>query len=158
MSGALVPPLLAEAIVQFPTTAATGLGPETLRWMQTNWTASGPVPLLDVAFVALQSLLVIGIALFLARLSMDPVRTAGELERHNVLVPGIPAGDATARYLDGRLFRLALIGGVFLALTSAVVPAIAVQVTGLRGEAALDGFAVVLLTSLIASAIGRTEG
>ena len=55
-------------------------------------------------------------AFFYTALTFDPKEIAENLQKQNAIVPGVRPGDQTAKYIDGVVSKLTLVGAIYLAL------------------------------------------
>jgi len=156
-SGILVPAVLANVLVQLPALLADDLSssPSTAvdhvaALVAAGWRPDGPLLAVDAIHLAVHAALVVALAVFLARTWMDPSTIADQLRRFGATLPGIRPGRPTAEHLGRVLTRLSFAGGVCLAFAVVVAPVLAAWTTGIpTGEAAFDGFAIVLATGTV---------
>ena len=55
-------------------------------------------------------------AFFYTALTFDPKEIAENLKKQGAFVPGIRPGQQTARYIDGVVSKLTLVGAIYLAI------------------------------------------
>lgn len=141
MSGILRPPVFANAILFTPVVVANyyaASNPGVTRWLYDVVTPYGPNPWIDGLYVAINSLLLIGIVYFIV---IGDFRRAG-----------------TPTELMAHIYRLTLIGGIFLAGTAVVVPVLDHLATHAAGTVIpLSGFDAVLIVALILAIVGGVE-
>ena len=113
MSG-VIPPIFASSIILFPATLAGWLGSaEGMGWLQDIAAYISPG---QPVYMAAYALLIIFFAFFYTALMFDPKDTAENLKKSGAFVPGIRPGDQTAKYIDGILGKLTLVGAVYITL------------------------------------------
>jgi preprotein translocase subunit SecY len=114
----VIPPIFASSLLVFPTTiaqfsdaSATGDGPMAVvtRWIQDNLSAGGLW--YNLIYVAL----IIFFAFFYTAIVINPDDVADNLKRQGGAIPGVRPGHNTARYIDGVLSRLTLVGALYIA-------------------------------------------
>ena len=92
-----------------------------------EWAARMSHSLQDITswpFNVIFSLLIIVFTFFYTAITVSPAKIAEDMKRTNSFVPGVPSGNATARFFDDLLDRITLPGAVFLAMI-AVLPSFA---------------------------------
>ncbi len=113
----VIPPIFASSIILFPASLVGFFGTEQaggvsgfLRDVSTAMQPGQPV----------YTLLYVGMILFFAffytALTFDPKEIAENLKKQGALVPGIRPGQQTAKYIDGVVSKLTLVGAIYLAL------------------------------------------
>jgi preprotein translocase subunit SecY len=150
MTGVLLPTFMANGVIAAPAIVAGYLEPVPQQWIKTYWQPTGPNVLADAVYVTAHMLLVIALVYFLLTIYGNARGIASNLKLHSARIPGVPAGEPTARYLGRILTRLTLIGALFLALAVAVVPVVAAWATPTpRSEAHFNAFGLVLLVAVL---------
>jgi preprotein translocase subunit SecY len=110
----VIPPIFASSIILFPTTLGRWLSESAgLSWI--GWISSALSPGQPL-YVALYAALIIFFSFFYTALVFDSNETADNLKRSGAFIPGIRPGVYTARYIDGVLTRLTLIGALYITL------------------------------------------
>ncbi len=110
----VIPPIFASSIILFPATLAGWFGgdPEgPMGWMQDIATMLSPG---QPVYVLLYALAIIFFCFFYTALMFNPKETADNLKRSGAFIPGIRPGEQTAKYIDGILGRLTLVGAVYI--------------------------------------------
>ncbi len=108
----VIPPIFASSIILFPATLGGWFGSiEGMGWMQDIATTLSPGQPLYVMFYALA---IIFFCFFYTALMFNPKDTADNLKKSGAFIPGIRPGDQTARYIDGIMSRLTLIGAIYI--------------------------------------------
>ena len=113
----VIPPIFASSIILFPASlvgffgndSATGVA-GVLRDISTMM-APGEV-LYTVIYVGM----ILFFAFFYTALVFDPKEIAENLKKQGAFVPGIRPGQQTARYIDGVVSKLTLVGAFYLAI------------------------------------------
>lgn len=112
----VIPPIFASSILLFPSTigkwfgAAPGMG-----WLSDIGLAlSPPQPLYLITFSAA----VFFFCFFYTAIVFNPKDTAENLKKSGAFIPGIRPGEQTAKYIDGVMSRLTLVGAVYITLVS----------------------------------------
>jgi preprotein translocase subunit SecY len=65
-------------------------------------------------YIAFYAAAIIFFCFFYTALIFDARDTAENLKKHGALVPGIRPGEQTARYIDGVMSRLTLVGSLYI--------------------------------------------
>ena len=115
MSG-VIPPIFASSILLFPSTIGTWFGStEGLGWMSNLglWLAPGQ-PLYMIVY----AILIFVFCFFYTALVFNPKDTADNLQRSGAFIPGIRPGEQTARYIEGVMERLTMVGAVYITAVS----------------------------------------
>lgn len=113
MSG-VIPAIFASSIIVFPVTLAQWFGEiKGLEWLNLiNVSLQQGQPLHMILFAA-------GIIFFsflFTALIFNPKETADNLKKSGAFIPGIRPGEQTAKFIDGVMTKLTLIGAVYVAL------------------------------------------
>ncbi len=110
----VIPPIFASSIILFPTTLGRWLSETAgLSWM--GWFSSALSPGQPL-YVVLYAGLIVFFSFFYTALVFDSNETADNLKRSGAFIPGIRPGIYTARYIDGVLMRLTLIGALYITI------------------------------------------
>jgi preprotein translocase subunit SecY len=111
MSG-VIPPIFASSIILFPTTIASWFGDSRdiglLRDIVGYLSPGQPI------YILIYATAIIFFAFVYTALVFDARETAENLKKHGALIPGIRPGDQTARYIDGVMSRLTLVGAIYI--------------------------------------------
>ena len=124
----VMPIIFANSIVAIPATIASFTGSD--GWLATfvnNWFNYNKWPYLVVFFV-----LLIAFAYFYIAISFNPIEVANNIKNNGGAIPGIRSGRPTVEYITKILYRITLVGALFVAII-AVVPMLAVVI-----ETAID--------------------
>jgi len=108
----VIPPIFATSILLFPASLGQWFGEtEYTGWLQDMALALSPgQPLYVILFAAG----VVFFCYFYTAIMFNPKDVAENLKKSGAFVPGIRPGDQTAKYIDGVLGRLTLIGAVYI--------------------------------------------
>lgn len=104
----VIPPIFASSLLMFPLTVAQFVqNPVTQRIAE----ILNP---LSALYNILYFVLIIFFAFFYTGIIFNPYDIAENLQKAGAFIPGIRPGENTARFLDGIITRLTLIGGIYL--------------------------------------------
>ncbi len=109
----VIPAIFASSLLLFPSSLATwfGQGSNMPEWIQDVALLIGPGQPLHVFLFAV---LIIFFCFFYTALMNNPKEMADNLKRGGAFLPGIRPGEHTAKYIDGVMTRLTLIGGLYM--------------------------------------------
>ncbi len=112
----VIPPIFASSIILFPATIGSWFGQaEGMGWLRDLSTTLSPGQPL---YVTLYATAIIFFAFFYTALVFNPKETADNLKKSGAFIPGIRPGEQTARYIDGVMSRLTLVGALYLTAVS----------------------------------------
>ncbi len=115
MSG-VIPPIFASSIIMLPSTLATFFsGEHSWLWLQDIGFALQPGQPL---YVLLLAAAIIFFSFFYTAIVFNPRETADNLKKSGAFIPGIRPGDQSAKYIDGVMTRLTLVGAGYLVLVA----------------------------------------
>ena len=110
----VIPPIFATSLLLFPQSIAQWFGQgESMQWLQDVSLALGPGQPL---YVLLFSLGIVFFCYFYTAIMFNPKDVADNLKKSGAFVPGIRPGEQTAKYIDGVLGRLTLVGAIYITL------------------------------------------
>ena len=142
MSGVLRPPQFTFAIMFLPTIVANyyaSTNSSGIEWFRANWGPYGTSVWLDAAYLILEAALVVFFAVFVAAYEYRILHTPSHLRTH--------------------VTRLALIGGLFLALAVIAVPVADHLLTGAAGNVIpMSGAEVLLVVAMVLITVRLIEG
>lgn len=110
----VIPPIFASSLILFPATIAqwfgNAKGMEWLNVLSVSLQQGQPLHML------LFSTGIIFFCFFYTALIFNPQDTAENLKKSGAFIPGIRPGEQTARYIDGVMTRLTLVGALYVTL------------------------------------------
>jgi preprotein translocase subunit SecY len=110
----VIPPIFATSILLFPASIGQWFGEnENMAWLQEVSLALGPGQPL---YLLLFALLIVFFCYFYTAIMFNPKDVADNLKKSGAFVPGIRPGEQTAKYIDGVLGRLTLVGALYITL------------------------------------------
>jgi preprotein translocase subunit SecY len=115
MSG-VIPPIFASSIILLPTTLATFFsGTHSMQWLQDIGFSLQPG---QPMYVLLFAAAIIFFSFFYTAIVFNPRETADNLKKSGAFIPGIRPGEQSAKYIDGVMTRLTLVGAGYLVLVA----------------------------------------
>ena len=113
----VIPPIFASSIILFPASlvgffgsdSATGLS-GVLRDISTKMQPG------ELIYTVVYIGMILFFAFFYTALTFDPNEISENLKKQGAFVPGIRPGQQTARYIDGVVSKLTLVGAIYLAI------------------------------------------
>jgi preprotein translocase subunit SecY len=112
----VIPPIFASSIILLPATLAQFFANnDSLRWLSDVGFALSPGQPLYILFF---SAAIIFFSFFYTALVFNPRETADNLKKSGAFIPGIRPGEQSAKYIDGVMTRLTLIGAAYLVLVA----------------------------------------
>ncbi|RBP49828.1 preprotein translocase subunit SecY [Arenicella xantha] len=113
----VIPPIFASSIILFPASlvgffgsdSATGVA-GVLRDISTKMQPG------ELIYTVMYIGMILFFAFFYTALTFDPKEIAENLKKQGAFVPGIRPGQQTARYIDGVVSKLTLVGALYLAV------------------------------------------
>lgn len=117
MSG-VIPPIFASSMILFPATILSWTGDsDGFYWLKMIGDKLHPGQPL---YVILYAVAIIFFCYFYTALVFNPKETAENLKKSGAMVPGYRPGENTARYIEGLVLKLTLIGAVYITLVCLV--------------------------------------
>ena len=108
----VIPPIFASSIILFPATLGGWFGQtEGMGWLKDIASTLAPG---QPVYVFMYALAIIFFCFFYTALQFNPKDTADNLKRSGAFIPGIRPGQNTAKYIDGVMSRLTLIGAMYI--------------------------------------------
>ncbi len=99
--------------------------------------------------------LVVVFTFFYTMVTFDPKKVADELKNNNGFIPGIRPGRETVRFLSYILYRITLVGAIFLGII-AILPAISQSLTNVQ-NLAIGGTGILIVVSVVLELAKRIE-
>ena len=110
----VIPPIFATSLLLFPASISQWFGEgEGMEWLQDVSLALAPGQPL---YILLFTLGIVFFCYFYTAIMFNPKDVADNLKKSGAFVPGIRPGEQTAKYIDGVLGRLTLVGAVYITL------------------------------------------
>jgi preprotein translocase subunit SecY len=108
----VIPPIFASSIILFPATLGSWFGQsEGMGWLKDMASTLSPGQPLYVLFYALA---IVFFCFFYTALVFNSRETADNLKKSGAFIPGIRPGEQTARYVDGVMTRLTMVGAMYI--------------------------------------------
>lgn len=108
----VIPPIFASSIILFPATLGGWFGQsQGMDWLQDLATTLSPG---QPIYVMLYAAAIIFFCFFYTALVFNSRDTAENLKKSGAFIPGIRPGDQTAKYIDGVMTRLTMIGALYI--------------------------------------------
>ncbi|MFN2308183.1 MAG: preprotein translocase subunit SecY [Gammaproteobacteria bacterium] len=108
----VIPPIFASSIILFPATLGSWFGQtEGMGWLKDIASTLSPGQPL---YVLLYALAIVFFCFFYTALVFNSRETADNLKKSGAFIPGIRPGEQTARYVDGVMTRLTLVGAIYI--------------------------------------------
>lgn len=108
----VIPPIFASSIILFPATLASWFGQtEGMGWLKD---IAGTLSPGQPVYVFMYAIAIIFFCFFYTALQFNPKDTADNLKRSGAFIPGIRPGQNTAKYIDGVMSRLTLVGAMYI--------------------------------------------
>ena len=101
----------------------------------------------SVVYNLIYFLLVFGFTYFYTSVVFNPERISENLQKSGGFIPGIRPGPQTAKYLNGVLNRITLVGATFLGLI-AILPSLFQNVIGVT-NLAIGGTGILIVVSVV---------
>lgn len=110
----VIPPIFASSLILFPATLGSWFGQsESMGWLKDFATTLSPG---QPIYVMVYAGAIIFFCFFYTALMFNPKETAENLKKSGAFVPGIRPGEQTAKYIDGVMSRLTLVGAMYVTL------------------------------------------
>jgi len=108
----VIPPIFASSIILFPATLGQWIGTnEEMRWVQDVVAKLSPG---EPIYVITYAVAIIFFCFFYTALTFNSKETADNLKKSGAFIPGIRPGAQTAKYIDGVMSRLTLVGAFYI--------------------------------------------
>ena len=112
----VIPPIFASSIILFPATLGSWFGQtEGMGWLKDIASTLSPG---QPVYVLMYAIAIVFFCFFYTALQFNPKDTADNLKRSGAFIPGIRPGQNTAKYIDGVMSRLTLIGAIYITAVS----------------------------------------
>jgi preprotein translocase subunit SecY len=108
----VIPPIFASSIILFPATLGGWFGQsQGMEWLQDISTTLSPG---QPIYVIMYAAAIIFFCFFYTALVFNSRETADNLKKSGAFIPGIRPGEQTAKYIDGVMTRLTLVGALYI--------------------------------------------
>ncbi len=155
-SASVIPVIFASTILSIPLTIIGALGLQTSSsstayWFDQIFSTSQPIG------IALYGILIIFFSFFYSFMQVDPERIADNLDKQGAYIPGYRPGEDTKNQLSKMLFRITLIGSVYL-LILAMVPIIVTKAFGFTSSAIqIGGTSLIIIVGVAIETFRQIE-
>lgn len=112
----VIPPIFASSIILLPATLAQWFSnTKYMSWLNDVGYALSPGQPL---YLLLFTMAIIFFSFFYTALVFNPKETADNLKKSGAFIPGIRPGEQSAKYIDGVMTRLTLVGSIYITLVA----------------------------------------
>jgi preprotein translocase subunit SecY len=125
-SAGVIPVIFATSVLAFPATIAQFI---PHPWAQA---VAAALDFRSILYISLNVILIVFFTYFYTAITFNPVNVANDLKKWGGFVPGLRPGRPTADHLQRILYRITLIGALFLAFVAAVMPVGVAEATGVN--------------------------
>ncbi len=151
----VIPIIFAISFIMFPTMMA-----QFFQHAKSAWVANSAQWILEVFqnqlfYGVAYFLLVFGFTFFYTEIIFKPDRIAENLQKQGGFVPGIRPGRPTETYLANTIYKIVLVGALFLGLI-AVLPLVMKYFTGMQ-SLALGGTSLLIVVSVVIETVKQIE-
>lgn len=143
MSG-VIPPIFASSILAVPTLIAQ-FGNSDQAWVK--WINTNLANTTSVWYIVLYALMIVFFVFFYTEITFDPNEIADNMKQYGGFIPGIRAGNATARYLRYVINRLNTVGAVYL-LFVALLPTVLIMALHLNTQLPFGGTTILIIAGV----------
>jgi len=147
----VIPVIFAVSFIVTPRTVASFFPTNSVTtWVINVFDYSHPIGML------LYAALIIAFTYFYAFIQVNPEQAAENLQKQSGYIPGIRPGKSTQEYLTRVLYRLTLIGAIFLAVI-AVLPVLFIQIANLPQTAQIGGTSLLIVVGVALDTMKQLE-
>ncbi|PLR96395.1 preprotein translocase subunit SecY [Bacillus sp. T33-2] len=147
----VIPVIFAISFVVTPPTIAQFFGTnDVTTWIIETFDYTQPIGM--IVYVAL----IIAFTYFYAFIQVNPEQVAENLKKQGGYVPGIRPGKTTQEYLTRVLYRLTLVGALFLAVIS-VLPVFFIKFAGLPQSVQIGGTSLLIVVGVALETMKQLE-
>jgi len=149
----VIPVIFATSLLFFPTIVGQFFqGNRVAQWVVTTFSPT------STFFIVAEMVLIIGFTFFYTFVQINPSQLAEQMEKNAGYIVGVRPGKPTEEYLIRIINRIALVGGLFLAVVSGV-PYLFMGVTGLSGVAFyFGGTSILIVIGVALDTVRQLEG
>ncbi|MYB35651.1 MAG: preprotein translocase subunit SecY [Gammaproteobacteria bacterium] len=121
----VIPPIFASSLILFPASLGSWFGQsESMGWMTDIATKLQPG---EPIYTFLYGGMIIFFCFFYTALVFNPVDIADNLKKSGAFIPGIRPGAQSAKYIDGVVSRLTMIGAIYITFVCLIPEFLIVQ-------------------------------
>ncbi|MHC0039186.1 preprotein translocase subunit SecY [Pseudoneobacillus sp. C159] len=147
----VIPVIFAVSFIITPRTIASFFPTNDVTlWIQRVFDYSHPIGMV------LYAALIIAFTYFYAFIQVNPEQMAENLKKQGGYVPGIRPGKSTQEYLTRILYRLTLVGSLFLAVI-AVLPVVFINIANLPQSAQIGGTSLLIVIGVALDTMKQLE-
>lgn len=147
----VIPVIFAISFIVTPRTIAGFFEQNDVTlWVQRVFDYTTPVGMI------IYSALIIAFTYFYAFIQVNPEQVSDNLKKQGGYIPGIRPGKNTQEYLTRVLYRLTLVGALFLAVIS-VLPVFFINVAGLPQSAQIGGTSLLIVVGVALETMKQLE-
>lgn len=147
----VIPVIFAISFIITPPTIASFFGTNDVTlWIKKTFDYTSPVGM--IVYVAL----IIAFTYFYAFIQVNPEQLAENLKKQGGYIPGIRPGKSTQEYLTKVLYRLTLVGALFLAII-AILPVFFVKFADLPQSARIGGTSLLIVVGVALDTMKQLE-
>jgi preprotein translocase subunit SecY len=147
----VIPVIFAVSFIITPPTIASFFGSNDVTdWIQKTFDYTKPIGM--VIYIAL----IIAFSYFYTFVQVNPEQVAENLKKQGGYIPGIRPGKNTQEYLTKILYRLTLVGSLFLAAIS-VLPVFFIQIADLPPSAQIGGTSLLIVVGVALETMKQLE-
>ncbi|UPT58181.1 preprotein translocase subunit SecY [Geobacillus thermoleovorans] len=147
----VIPVIFAVSFLIAPPTIASFFGTNDVTlWIRRTFDYTHPVGMI------IYVVLIIAFTYFYAFVQVNPEQMADNLKKQGGYIPGIRPGKNTQEYVTRILYRLTLVGSIFLAVV-AVLPVFFVNVANLPPSAQIGGTSLLIVVGVALETMKQLE-
>lgn len=147
----VIPVIFAVSFIVTPRTIASFFEPnDVTQWIMKVFDYSHPIGM------TVYAALIIAFTYFYAFIQVNPEQLADNLKKQGGYIPGIRPGKNTQEYLTRVLYRLTLVGSLFLTVI-AILPVFFINVAGLPQSAQIGGTSLLIVVGVALDTMKQLE-
>lgn len=141
-SASVIPVIFASTLMSLPTTISNFLNAGTAKnILLAVFSTSKPIGF------TLYMILIVVFTFFYSFLQMSPDKMAENLQKQNAYVPGVRPGDETAAYFSRVLFKINVVGAIYLCVLAAL-PIIMTWIFALPSSVQVGGTGLIIVVGV----------
>ena len=141
-SASVIPVIFASTLMSLPTTISNFLSAGTAKSILTDvFSTTKPIGF------TLYMILIVVFTFFYSFLQMSPDKMAENLQKQNAYVPGVRPGDETAAYFSRVLFKINVVGAIYLCVLAAL-PIIMTWIFALPSSVQVGGTGLIIVVGV----------